>query len=61
MIQTVLDWVREAVGNPEFYHVFGDYSKSSWDYGLIFQYACACIILCVCVSWVFKFLIEIFK
>lgn len=54
-MQTVLEAVRDILGQPDFYIDNGNYS-STWDYGLMLEYVISGILLCVVVSWVFRFI-----
>lgn len=55
-MQTVIDALREIIGNPEFYVKLGNATNYSWDYGAMIEYAIAGILVIVVVSSVFKIL-----
>lgn len=59
-MDTVLDAVRQVLGEPEFYTRLGSSTNYSWDYGLMLEYLISGIILCVCVSWVFRIVSKLF-
>ena len=54
-MQTLIDTLRDILGDPDFYIETGNYS-STWDYGSMLEYMGAVIILCVVIASVFKFL-----
>lgn len=60
-MQTVLEALREIVGQPDFYRVLEDGRSAAWDYGLMLEYLVASIVLLVAVSFVFKFLLVFAK
>ena len=59
-MNTVVNALREVVGQFDFYINNGNYS-GTWDYGAMLEYACGVILVCVCVSAVFKFLTKLFN
>lgn len=54
-METLLEALREVIGEPEFYITNGNYS-GSWDYGAMMEYIVASLILCVVVASVFRLL-----
>ena len=55
----IIDYLRELLGNTDgFWHTFesnNNYNTWNWDYGLLFEYFVAGVILCVVIANVFKF------
>lgn len=62
-MQSILDTIREYLGNPNFYHVMSGSSSSNptWDYGSMLEYAICGTLLIVVVSNVFKLIRGFFK
>ena len=56
---TVIEALREVLGTPDFYIESGSYS-GSWDYGAMIEYFVGAVILCICVSSVFKIIARWF-
>lgn len=54
-MQTLIQGLRQILGNPDFYIDNGNYN-STWDYGAIIEYMIAGVLLIVVVISVFKFL-----
>lgn len=54
-MQTILESLRQILGEADFYITSGSYS-GSWDYGAMIEYFVGAMILCVVVSSVFRFL-----
>lgn len=54
-MKTILEALREYLGNPDFYVRLGT-SNYTWDYGAMLEYAIGGILLIVVVSSVFKIL-----
>ncbi len=62
-MQSIIEALREIVGEPNFYKQLPNYNGStsySWDYNAMFEYFFACVVLCVVISWIFKFLKDVF-
>ena len=59
-METVLEAVRTVLGSPDFYRESGSGYNYTWDYGLMLEYLFAGIILCICVSWVFRIISKLF-
>lgn len=59
-METVLEAIRTVLGSPEFYHNSSSGYNYTWDYGLMLEYMFAGIILCICVSWVFRIVSKLF-
>ncbi len=61
-MQTLIDALREIIGTPEFYvRLGGSTSNYSWDYGAMIEYFFAGLILCIVISSIFKFLLNLSK
>ena len=54
-MDTLLNALRDIVGEADFYITNGSYS-GSWDYGAMIEYMSAVLILCLVVASVFRFL-----
>lgn len=54
-MDTLLENLRKVIGSADFYITNGNYS-GSWDYGAMIEYFVACVILCVVITSVFRFL-----
>lgn len=52
---TLLENLRQVIGEPNFYITSGNYN-STWDYGAMIEYFVACVVLCVVITSVFRFL-----
>ena len=57
---TVIDALRQILGNPDFYINNGNYS-GTWDYGAMIEYMVGAMILCIVVSSVFRLIREVFR
>lgn len=57
---TVIEALRQILGNPDFYINNGNYS-GSWDYGAMIEYMVGAMILCIVVSSVFRLIREAFN
>lgn len=57
-MQTILDALRDVLGEPSFYDSGSGYS-GSWDYGLMIEYFVGAVLLCLVVSGIFRFLIKV--
>lgn len=55
----LISYLQELIGSADgFWHTFQNNNSSSynWDYGMLFQYFIAGVIVCIIISNVFKFL-----
>lgn len=52
-MSTVIQALRDILGNPDFYEVSSGYS-GSWDYGAMIEYFVAAVVLCVVISSIFR-------
>lgn len=57
-MNTVIEGLRQILGNPDFYITNGNYS-STWDYGAMIEYMVGAMILCIVVSSVFRLIKEV--
>lgn len=58
-MQTVIQYLRDIIGNPDFYIENGNYS-STWDYGAMLEYVIAGCLVLVVVGSVFRILRSVF-
>lgn len=61
-MQTILNALRQVLGNPDFYKQMqsgSGYTNYTWDYGAMLEYMVGAIVLLIVISSVFKFLIKI--
>lgn len=58
-MQTIIDALKNVLGNPVFYHHDSN-TYPTWDYGAMLQYIVAAAVLCIVISWVFRFLHSLF-
>lgn len=60
ILTDLISYLRELIGSTSgFWHNFegsGSYNSYNWDYGLLFEYFVAGVIVCVVIVQVFKFL-----
>lgn len=54
-MNTIINALRQIVGNADFYVENGSYS-GSWDYGAMIEYMSAVLILCIVISSIFRFI-----
>jgi len=59
-METMLNALRQILGTPDFYIDNGNYS-STWDYGAMLEYFFAGVLLCIVVSAVFRFIVNLVK
>lgn len=58
-LQTIIEALRDVLGNADFYITSGSYS-GSWDYGAMIEYMVGATVLLIVVSSIFKIVIKIF-
>ena len=60
MLDSVISYLRQLIGDTSgFWHTFQNNNTNTsynWDYGLLFEYFIAGVIVCLVISNVFKFL-----
>lgn len=54
-MNTILDSLRDILGEADFYITNGNYS-GSWDYGAMVEYFVGAVVLCLVISSVFRLL-----
>lgn len=57
-MQTIIDVMRELIGEPDFYVKLGSSTNYSWDYGAMIEYFFAGMILLVTIAAVLKFIVN---
>lgn len=60
-METLLDALRDVLGEPEFYVRLGGSTNYSWDYAAMIEYLVGALLLLVVVSSVFRLLCKMFK
>lgn len=62
-MDTVIEALREVLGTPDFYNVIPGQQNQypQWDYGAMFEYLVASLLLIIVVGSVFKILVNLFK
>lgn len=56
-METIIDALRSILGEADFYITNGSYS-GTWDYGAMIEYFVGALILCICVTSAFRFLVK---
>ena len=59
-MQTVIQALREILGDPDFYVVNSQYSNY-WNYGAMIEYFVGALILLIVISSVFRFINKLIK
>ena len=59
-MDTVLNALRQVLGNPNFYRQTGS-SSYTWDYGAMLEYLVGALLVLIVVSSVFKFVLRLTK
>lgn len=54
-MNTILEGLRQILGNADFYETSNGYS-GSWDYGAMIEYFVGAVVLCIVISSAFRFL-----
>lgn len=60
-MDTVINALRQVLGNPNFYKQIGPNSSYSWDYGAMIEYLVGALLVLIVVSSVFKFVLRLTK
>lgn len=60
-MDTIINALREIIGEPDFYHQMTNTSNYTWDYGAMMEYFFAGVLLCVTVCAVFRFIVNLVK
>lgn len=53
-MQTVIEALRQVIGEPDFYKQLTSSSNYTWDYGAMIEYMVAAMLVMIVVSYVFK-------
>ncbi len=53
-MQTLIEALREILGEPDFYKQLTSTSNYTWDYGAMIEYLVGAMILMICISYLFK-------
>lgn len=53
-MDTVIEALRQVIGEPDFYKRLTDTSNYTWDYGAMIEYIVASIIVMIVISYIFK-------
>lgn len=59
-MDTLLEYIRQVLGTPDFYIEGSSSSPGFWDYGAMLEYAICGMLLLVTVISVFKFISKAF-
>lgn len=59
-MDTLIEYVREILGTPDFYLEGTNNYSGQWDYGAMLEYAICGILLCTTVICVFKLIRKAF-
>lgn len=59
-MQTIISYLREFLGSPDFYRVLSG-SNPTWDYGLMIEYVVGALLILVVISNIFRFLRLLIK
>lgn len=60
-MDTVINALRQVLGNPNFYKQMGYNDNYSWDYGAMIEYLVGALLVLIVVSSVFKFVLRLTK
>lgn len=53
-LDTLINWMRQVIGEPDFYKQLTGTSNYTWDYGSMIEYVLAGLIVLVVISNIFK-------
>lgn len=59
-MQSILQALRDVLGQADFYRVLRPDGSYTWDYGAMIEYMVGALVLLVVISSVFRFLIKLF-
>lgn len=59
-MQTIIEYLREIIGVPEFYVRLANQQNYTWDYGAMLEYCIAGVLVIIVVGSVFRIIKEIF-
>ena len=57
-MDTIIQALREILGEPDFYVQMGSNMSYSWDYGAMVEYFIGATILCIVISSVFRIIVR---
>lgn len=55
-MDTIIEYLRQFIGTPDFYKQMGTMSNYTWDYGAMIEYIFAGLLVLIVVANVFRFL-----
>lgn len=55
-METVLTYLRQILGETDFYKIMGSSNNYTWDYGAMIEYVVAALLLLIVVSNIFRFI-----
>lgn len=55
-MDTIINYLREIIGTPDFYVRLGGSTNYSWDYGAMIEYVVAALLVLIVVSNIFRFI-----
>lgn len=55
-MNTIINYLREIIGTPDFYVRLGGSTNYSWDYGAMIEYVLAALLVLIVVSNIFRFI-----
>lgn len=60
-MDTIINTLRDILGEPDFYHQLTNNSNPTWDYGSMIEYMVGAMLLMIVVSYVFRGIKWIFS
>lgn len=60
-MDTILEALRQILGEADFYRQMTSTSNYSWDYGAMIEYFVGALVLLVVISNIFKFIYKLCK
>ncbi len=60
-MQTIIEVMRQLIGEPNFYVKLGTSTNYTWDYGAMIEYIFAGLILLITISACLKFVVNFNK
>lgn len=60
-METLISYLREIIGIPDFYIEGTNSYNATWDYGAMLEYLICGVIVCIIIASVFKLLRSAFK
>lgn len=59
-MDTIIEYLRDVLGTPNFYVRLAGQTNYTWDYGAIIEYIIAGTILCISIAAVLKVVVNLF-